>query len=80
MPFEVLDFALVFLGGVAGIEGTEVSSFAGVGVLLTGIEAVLAALEFSDHMEFDPWRKGFCFAGSGEPPCHRRRTCYGSTS
>jgi len=50
VPLEVLDFAFVLLGSASIGEGAEVTTFAGVGVDLAGVEAVLAGFEFADHI------------------------------
>jgi len=47
--FEILYGALVLLSLVARVEGSQVSPFAGLRVLLPRIQSVLAVLEFSDH-------------------------------
>jgi len=47
---EVLDRSLVSLGGRSRLERAEVPSLAGLGIDLAGIQAVLAGLEFSNHL------------------------------
>jgi len=49
MPLEKLDGPFVFLGGGAGGEGSEISAFAGLGILLAGIEPEFAACDFANH-------------------------------
>src|SRR5258708_6205945 len=46
---EVLHGALVLLGFFPSIKGSEVFSFAGLGIFLTRVKPVLPRLEFSDH-------------------------------
>jgi hypothetical protein len=41
VPFKILYFSLVFLGGCQGIKCTQVSSFICFGIFLPGIQAVL---------------------------------------
>ena len=40
MPFEVLDFSLMLLGGRPRLEGPQVAALARFGILLAGIQAV----------------------------------------
>ena len=56
MPLEKLDGPFVFLGGGAGGEGSEISAFAGLGILLAGIESEFVAWDFADHERL--WLKG----------------------
>jgi len=42
MPLKVLDVALVLFGRGAGVEGAKISSLAGFGVGLAGVEAEFA--------------------------------------
>ena len=49
---EVLDRALVLLGGGAGLEGAEIAPPAGLRILLAGIEPVLAGSKLADHGVF----------------------------
>ena len=49
MTLEILDIALVLLGGGQGTERAQVASLAGPGVCLAGIQAILTRSEFSDH-------------------------------
>ena len=49
VPLEILDLALVFLGRRPGLEGTEIAALAGPGVLLAGVEPVLAGFQLTDH-------------------------------
>jgi hypothetical protein len=49
MPFEVLDFPLVFFRRSAGFEGAEISTFAGLGILLARVQPEFARLKFCDH-------------------------------
>jgi hypothetical protein len=47
--FEGLDLLFVFLGGCTGIEGAEIFSLPRFGILLFGIQAILAGLQLSYH-------------------------------
>src|SRR5262245_1758679 len=49
MPLEVLHLPLMLLGGGAGGEGAQVATLASLGVLLAGVEAVLAGVKLADH-------------------------------
>ena len=49
VALEVLNLSFVLLRRLAGVEGAEVASFAGLFVYFAGVDAVLAVLEFSDH-------------------------------
>ena len=49
MSFEVLDFFFMFDGGGAGVEGAQISAFAGFGVDATGIDAIFAGRKFTNH-------------------------------
>jgi hypothetical protein len=49
MSLEKLDGPFVFLGGGAGGEGSEIPAFAGLGILLAGIEPELVAWDFANH-------------------------------
>jgi len=53
-PFEILDGALVLLRLRTRVEGAEVSRPAGAGVLAPGVQTILSALEFSDHVSVYP--------------------------
>jgi hypothetical protein len=59
---EILDGSFVLLGGNAGRESAEVAAFAGLGILLAGIEAVAAGGELADHGLF-----GFLSTGMVAP-------------
>lgn len=54
MALEVLDFALVLLGGFAGFEGAEVTAFAGLGIELAGVKTIFPGFEFANHLLMDP--------------------------
>ena len=49
MMLEVLYLPLVFLGGVQGVEGAQVLSFACLWVYLTGVDPVLSGFQFAYH-------------------------------
>jgi hypothetical protein len=49
VPLEILDFALVLLGGRPRTERPQVSPLAGFGIGLARVKPILAALEFPDH-------------------------------
>jgi len=48
--FEILDRALVSFGCFSRREGSEIASASGLGIFLARVQAVLAGLEFSDHV------------------------------
>jgi len=47
-PFEILHRFFVFLGGGLGFEGAEISTFAGLRILLSRIQPV-TGFNFSNH-------------------------------
>jgi len=49
MSLEVLDFALMLLCLLHGVEGAQVAAPAGGRILLAGVETELAGCEFSYH-------------------------------
>lgn len=49
VPFEVLDFSFVLCCRLTRGEGPQVSPLAGLGVLLSRVQAVLTCFELSDH-------------------------------
>jgi hypothetical protein len=49
LAFEELDGAFVRKCSLAGLEGAQIPAFASFGVLLTGVEAVLAGFQFANH-------------------------------
>ena len=49
MPLEELDFALVSLGGGAGLECPQVSALASLRIGFPRVETELAGAQFSDH-------------------------------
>jgi hypothetical protein len=55
---EVLYSTLVFFRGLARSEGSQVSTFTGLGIRLPGIQAILTGLQFSDHAS----TRGKCIA------------------
>jgi hypothetical protein len=50
MPLEMLHRAFVLFGRCARLEGAEIAASAGLRILLSGVEPVLARLEFPDHL------------------------------
>jgi hypothetical protein len=46
---KIVDFTLMFLGGRARFEGSQVAAFAGFGVGVPRIKAVSAGFEFANH-------------------------------
>ena len=46
---EELNRPFVLFGSFAGPERPEISAFAGFGVGFSGVEAIVACLEFPDH-------------------------------
>lgn len=48
-PLEILNFALVFFGGLSCGEGSQIPAFPGFCIGFRGVEPVLTGLEFSDH-------------------------------
>src|SRR6266446_8267956 len=49
MPLEILHLALVLFRSRARFEGAEIAALAGLRIDLSGIEPVLARLQFADH-------------------------------
>jgi len=49
VPFEVLNGPLMFLGGGATCERSQVAPLAGFGVLLARVQTVLAGLQVTNH-------------------------------
>lgn len=49
MPLEVLNIALVFLGGGACIERSEIPALPRFGIDLSGVEPEFSGFEFTDH-------------------------------
>jgi hypothetical protein len=49
MPLEILHVALVFLGGRARFERSEIAALARLGVDLPRVEPVFAGPQFADH-------------------------------
>src|SRR6266516_3786129 len=49
MPLEILHVAFVLFGRRARFEGAEIAALAGLRIHLSGIEPVLARLQFADH-------------------------------
>ena len=47
--FEVLDGALVLFRLLQRIEGPEISSLPGLGILLSGVKSVLPRFQLSNH-------------------------------
>ena len=49
MPFEVLDVPFMLLGGRPRLEGSEVPTFPGFGVLLARVQSKLPRFKFANH-------------------------------
>jgi hypothetical protein len=49
MPLEILDRALVLLGGGSSVEGTEISTAFGLRINFPGVQTIFARTEFADH-------------------------------
>jgi hypothetical protein len=58
MPLEKLYGALVGLSFFSRRKGAQIAALAGFGILLAGIETVLAGREFADHNDLDGKRMG----------------------
>ena len=56
MPLEILHVALVLFRSRARFEGAEIAALAGLRIHLSGIEPVLARLQFADHDTLPPSR------------------------
>jgi hypothetical protein len=50
VPLEILYRALVFLRGLPGLEGPQISPLPGLGILLSGVQPILAVGQLSDHL------------------------------
>src|SRR5258708_27535933 len=66
-PLEELHRALMLLRGRARLEGAEVAAPAGLGILLSRIQPVLACLQLSNHV-----RLRRCLHGSRQGACRPR--------
>jgi hypothetical protein len=51
VPLEVLNGSFVLLGSFTRPECSKIFSFAGLWMLLSGIQAVFTRFEFSDHRD-----------------------------
>ncbi len=72
-PLEVLNLALVFLRGLAGLERAQVLSLARLRVFLARIEPVVARFESSDHGSIQLLIAGL-FIGKAHASAQRLRT------